>query len=217
MKYLLMLLYIIGLLVSTMLGQSVYSIPFASKNNVVELTVTNTSTLMAEGIKVKLTNAPAWLKFNENEVTIPKLKSKEEQSASFSFSVEKTAVVNKEQTLSYTISTKNGESWKKEIKIGIAPPATYELFQNYPNPFNPTTTIEYLLPGVETRFIVSLKVYDILGREVITLLAEQQEPGFHQTVFNAGEYASGMYIYQLIATDEQNNRYVFSKTMILVK
>jgi hypothetical protein len=217
MKYLLMLLYIIGLLVSTMLGQSVYPIPFASQDNKIELVVANSSTRTAEEVKIEVTHTPAWLKFQSKLIALSTLKSKEEYTALFSFSVEKTAVVNKEQTLSYTISTKNGESWKKEIKISIAPPATYELFQNYPNPFNPTTTIEYLLPGVETRFIVSLKVYDILGREVVALVNEQQEPGYHQTTLDARSLSSGTYIYQLIATDEQNNRYVFSKAMILVK
>ena len=185
MKHILMLLFIIGLLVSQVLGQSVYSIPFSSKDNAIELTVANTSTLMAEGIKVKLTNAPAWLKFNENEITIPKLKSKEEHSASFNFSVEKTAVVNKEQMLNFSITNKNGEQWTKEIKISIAPPATYELFQNYPNPFNPTTVISYQLSAVSK---VSLMVYDLLGREVVTLVDELQEPGYHQTTLDARSF-----------------------------
>jgi hypothetical protein len=82
---------------------------------------------------------------------------------------------------------------------------------------NPTTTIEYQLPGTGTRYNVSLKIYDVIGREVAVLANEQQEPGFYQKTFDASQYASGMYIYQLIATDAQNNRHVFKKKMILLK
>jgi hypothetical protein len=115
-----------------------------------------------------------------------------------------------------------GQTWKKEIKINIAPPMTYELCQNYPNPFNPTTTIEYQLPGTGTRFTVSLKIYDVIGREVISLVNEQQEPGYYQKTFNASQLASGMYIYRLIATpvpsgDQQNNKHFFQKKMMLIK
>jgi hypothetical protein len=194
-----------------------YEIPFASKGNIIELSVANTSTVVAEGIKVEVTTAPAWLKFTEKSINIAALKSKEELPASFSFSVDKTAEVNKDQTLNFTITDKSGQMWKKEITIKIAPPATYELFQNYPNPFNPTTTIEYQLPGVGTRFNVSLKVYDMLGKEVAVIENEHQEPGYYQKTFDAHGFASGIYIYRLLATDDRNNRHVFQKKMLMVK
>jgi hypothetical protein len=82
---------------------------------------------------------------------------------------------------------------------------------------NPTTTIEYQLPGTGTRFNVSLKVYDVIGREIVSLVNEQQEPGYYQKIFNASQLASGMYIYQLIAIDQQNNKHVFKKKMMLLK
>ena len=180
MKHLFILFCIIGLFVSEMLGQSVYPIPFASQDNKIELVVANSSTRTAEEVKIEVTHTPAWLKFQSKLVALSTLKSKEEYTALFNFSVEKTAEVNKEQTLSFTITTKNGESWTKEIIIRIAPPATYELFQNYPNPFNPTTVISYQLSAISK---VNLKVFDILGREVARLMDEQQEPGYHQTSF----------------------------------
>jgi hypothetical protein len=194
-----------------------YEIPFASKGNVIELSVANSSALTAEEVKVEVTKAPDGIKFTEKTVTLTALKSKEEQTASFSFSVEKTAQVNKEQTLSFTITDKTGQSWMKEIKVKITPPTTYELFQNYPNPFNPTTTIEYQLPGTGTQYIVSLRVYDVIGREVANLVNEPQEPGYYQKTFDASRYASGMYVYQLIATDAQNNKHIFKKKMMLLK
>ncbi len=200
-------------------GGRAYEIPFPSgtgesKGNIIELSVANTSAFTAEQVKVEAANAPAWLTFAKRDTILSTLKSKEEGTVSFSFSVSKSAEVNKEQTLSFTITTKSGESWTKEIKIKIAPPSTYELFQNYPNPFNPTTMISYQLSEVSN---VSLKVYDILGREILALVSEQQEPGYYQKPFNAHSYASGMYVYQLIATDGLNNKHVFRSKMILVR
>jgi hypothetical protein len=162
-----------------------------------------------------VTSVPQGIKFAEKTVTITTLKAKEEQTVSFGFSVEKTAVINKEQTLSFTIMDKTGQTWIKEINI--TPPTTFELLQNYPNPFNPSTTIEYQLPGNRTRYIVSLRVYDVIGREVANLVNEQQEPGYYQKIFDASQYASGMYVYQLIATDAQNNKHIFKKKMMLLR
>jgi hypothetical protein len=213
-------------------GGQAYVIPFpegtsASKGNVIELSVVNNSALTAEQVKVEITNAPAWLKFSarggcafgaeQKDTIFQQLKPKEEQVASFSFSVEKTAELNKEQTLSFTITDKSGQVWTKEIKIRVTPPMNFELFQNYPNPFNPTTMIEYQLPGAGIRYTVSLRIYDVLGREVADLVNEQQESGFYQKTFDAHQYASGMYVYRLIATDEQNNKHVFKKKMILLR
>lgn len=72
----------------------------------------------------------------------------------------------------------------------------FDLKQNYPNPFNPSTTIEYFLPKAE---YVQLKVYDVLGREVATLVNERQIAGSYQVQFNASNLSSGMYIYKISA------------------
>jgi hypothetical protein len=195
----------------------VYEIPFASKGNTIELAIANTSDLSTEGVNVELKNDFEGLKFAKRIIALPTLKSKEERMITFSFDVEKTAKVNTEQILNFAISDRSGQEWKKEIRIKILAPTTYELFQNYPNPFNPTTTIEYQLPGVGIQYMVSLKVYDVLGREVAQLVNEQQEPGAHQAVFDARYYASGMYIYRLIAADEQNNQHIYQKRMMFLK
>jgi tetratricopeptide (TPR) repeat protein len=88
-------------------------------------------------------------------------------------------------------------------------PKTYGLYQNYPNPFNPSTTIKYQIPKPG---MVTLKVYDILGREVATLVNENKIEGFYDFTFNASRFASGIYIYQFRVND-----YVSSKKMILIK
>jgi hypothetical protein len=79
------------------------------------------------------------------------------------------------------------------------------LDQNYPNPFNPTTVIPYTIPsGVDSRNYevgrkITLTVYDVLGREVQTLVNEVKQPGRYEAVFNAANLASGVYLYRLQA------------------
>ena len=220
MKHLLALLIFTNVCFSQQ-SPKAYEIPFpegtSPATNTIELTVANTSSLSAEQVKVEVTDPPAWLKFTEKTVNVAAIKSKEEQLASFTFSVAKTAVVNKEQTLTFAITEKNGQKWTKDITVKVAAPTKYELFQNYPNPFNPVTNIEYQLPGAGTRYNVSLKIFDMLGREVVTLVNEQQEPGYYQKALDAHRLASGIYFYRLDATDEQNNHHAFQKKMVLVK
>ncbi len=82
-------------------------------------------------------------------------------------------------------------------------PTKFSLSQNYPNPFNPTTKIKYTIPLVETRHAssVQLKIYDILGNEIATLVNKEQSPGEYEVEFDAGKYnlSSGIYFYQLKA------------------
>ena len=73
-------------------------------------------------------------------------------------------------------------------------PDEYVLYQSYPNPFNPTTTIKYAIPSSDK---VSIIVYDILGREVATLVNEYKNAGTHTVEFNATGFASGIYFYQI--------------------
>jgi hypothetical protein len=87
-------------------------------------------------------------------------------------------------------------------------PETYSV-ENYPNPFNPTTEIRYSLPR---EGFVTLKVYDILGKEVATLVNETKQAGYYNVAFNAGNLPSGIYIYSL-----QSNGFSQSKKMILAK
>jgi surface protein len=88
-------------------------------------------------------------------------------------------------------------------------PIKYSLSQNYPNPFNPTTSIEYSVPSKE---YVTLKVYDIQGREVATLVNEPKEAGKYTVNFDAAKLASGLYIYKLKCGNQ-----VSSKKMLLIK
>jgi len=88
-------------------------------------------------------------------------------------------------------------------------PDKFVLHQNYPNPFNPSTTIKFQIP--ESGFI-SLKVYDILGNELTTLVNEEKPSGSYEVEFNAVELSSGIYFYKL-----QASSFVETKKMILIK
>ncbi len=95
------------------------------------------------------------------------------------------------------------------IEVDAGVPKQFALEQNYPNPFNPTTMIRYELPLASA---VSLKVYDVLGREVATLVNERQEAGAYSIPFNATALSSGIYFYRL-----QAGNFVATKKMMLVK
>jgi hypothetical protein len=75
-------------------------------------------------------------------------------------------------------------------------PAQYALYQNFPNPFNPSTVIRYQMP-VNSR--ATLKVYDVLGRKIATLVDGEQSAGTHSVMFNAAGISSGTYFYRFQA------------------
>jgi hypothetical protein len=101
----------------------------------------------------------------------------------------------------------------------------FMLEQNYPNPFNPTTAISYQLPapsGAEGSAIsvVTLGVYDVLGKEVAILVDGTQTAGFHTAYWNASSMPSGVYIYRLRVVDASNHattRYSETRKMILLR
>ena len=106
-------------------------------------------------------------------------------------------------------------STKIEVEVDFTP-KDYVLYQNYPNPFNPTTIIKYEIPSVTLRraqsdIMVSLKVYDVLGNEVATLVNEESQPGVYEVEFNASSLSSGIYLYKL-----QAGKFIQTKKMILV-
>lgn len=88
-------------------------------------------------------------------------------------------------------------------------PVNLELEQNYPNPFNPVTKIKYAIPQREH---VTLKVYDILGSEVLTLVNDRKEPGFYEVDLNMSNYPSGIYIYTI-----KTGSYLQVKKLVLLK
>ena len=103
----------------------------------------------------------------------------------------------------------------ENIILGI--PKEFSLSQNYPNPFNPSTKIKFSIPSVTLRQAksdnwVTLKVYDILGREIATLVDEEKPAGNYEIIFDGKDLPSGMYVYKLTS-----GNYTESKKMLLLK
>jgi hypothetical protein len=109
---------------------------------------------------------------------------------------------------------KNAVAWLLKIftsinRNNVSTPAEYALRQNYPNPFNPSTTINYSVPKSG---LVTIKVYDIIGLDVATLVNEEKAPGTYSVNFNARKFASGIYFYRI-----QAGSFIDTKKMILLK
>jgi N-acetylmuramoyl-L-alanine amidase len=99
-------------------------------------------------------------------------------------------------------------------KLNEQLPTNFKLDQNYPNPFNPTTTIKYSIPNVAADLdkSVTLTIYDVLGREIKTLVNKVQSTGNYEVTFDASDLSSGVYYYQLKTGD-----FIKTKKMLLLK
>ncbi len=102
-----------------------------------------------------------------------------------------------------------------EQQSGFAPPSSIELHQNYPNPFNPSTVISYRLSA---NSIVTLKVYDVLGRQAATLFDGRQNAGHYNVTFDAANLPSGVYFYRILAESfGQAGSYSEIRKLVLLK
>ena len=101
----------------------------------------------------------------------------------------------------------------KELKTII--PNKFALYQNYPNPFNPNTKIKFDIAKTKIKSresVVTLKVFDVTGKEIATLVNEQLQPGTYEVTFDGSQYSSGIYFYQL-----KSNNFIETKKLILLK
>lgn len=96
-----------------------------------------------------------------------------------------------------------------DVQLDIDIPTVYELGQNYPNPFNPSTVVNYSIPESG---LVTLKVFNILGQEIVELVNEVKQVGVYEVSFNASSLTTGMYIYRI-----QSGDFTSTKKMILIK
>jgi Secretion system C-terminal sorting domain len=113
-----------------------------------------------------------------------------------------------------SVSTKGTTADLNTLAVTVDVPKTYALYQNYPNPFNPTTTISYQLAAVSH---VTLKIYDVLGRELTTLADGRENAGVYRADFNGAGLPSGVYFYRLLAVQDDGHNYAFIKKLILMK
>ncbi len=200
------LLFLIG----ESFAQTVYELKPGTKGNEITLTVANVSEENdATNVNVVLTRKSTALNFKEETKTIDLVDAKAEAKATFTFDVNRNASVSKNDTIDFMISSNEGIMMLKSFIFNYSAPKEFKLEQNFPNPFNPATTIQYQLPADAK---VTLKIYDVLGSEVTTLVNEEQEAGYKEVKFNASNLASGMYIYRL-----QAGKYLSMKKMMVVK
>jgi hypothetical protein len=99
--------------------------------------------------------------------------------------------------------------YSPEVEVILDIPAKFSVKQNFPNPFNPTTKIEFSIPSDN---LAQIKVYNVLGMEVATLLNEYRQAGTHNLEFNASNLSSGIYFYKVVS-----GNYSETKKMILLR
>jgi hypothetical protein len=184
-------------------------VPVGTSGNVIELNIKNPSGSGSSAFDVTVNDLPEWIEFSNRKFEINKLNPGENAVARFSFDIKSSAPINEEYSILFQITDENGKSFNKLIDIVVTPPDKYELAQNYPNPFNPSTIIKYQLPVDGS---VTIKLFDILGREVMTLINEDKKAGMYELEFNASHLASGFYIYRM-----QSGDFSAVKKMMLVR
>ncbi|MBI3006072.1 MAG: T9SS type A sorting domain-containing protein, partial [Ignavibacteriales bacterium] len=115
----------------------------------------------------------------------------------------------------FTSSTpSSGVANKEAVDVVTVASSDFALFRNYPNPFNPETNISYRL---STDAHVTLRVFDVLGREVATLVRNFQKAGLHSVRFSAGNLPSGIYFYRIEAGDATGSQFTKMNKMVLIK
>ena len=182
-------------------GSSQAVITIAPKNN--------SDTLLASGLQVELVNSGAGVVGTVNDlgngtyeasISAPVTIGSDTISAIVISGNDTTSVFRK-AIINYFIPT--------SIDDGLLSPSTFYLFQNYPQPFNPHTTIKYQIPKTSE---VILKVFDVLGNEIETLVDQKKSAGVYEIDFDGAELTSGIYFYS-ISTEEFRD----TKKMLLLK
>jgi hypothetical protein len=209
-----MKLILLLFLVSMGRAQVVHDIPFGSSRNVIELTIENSTEAVHSLVRIAAQGNHPWLRLDETEQILANLRPGEHHPVRFTFDVHRSAPVSSAHTLTLLVSVPGGQTWSREVTMRVSPPRTAELFQNYPNPFNPTTTIGYQLPWDAS---VSLRVFNLIGQEVDRVVEGNRTAGYHEERWDAAGQASGMYLYQIIATGEDGSQYTERRMMTLVR
>jgi hypothetical protein len=134
------------------------------------------------------------------------------------------AIIDPDNNHTNEVHESNNKGWAPLVSLGAPTgigtsfelPGEFALHQSYPNPFNPMATIRYDLPVAS---LVSIKVYNLLGQEIVTLAEEVHSAGENKVHFNGAGLPSGTYFYRMIANPVSNSgvRQVFTKKMLLIK
>jgi len=201
------------LLSSIVAAQNTYSIQPGVKNNQIVLELSNVSSI--EAVEIRSRHNPSKegslerIVFTNSKEQVVTLNPNEEKDIVYTFDVSYNIGATESDTIEFIITDNKSVYLSKQFILQYALPTEFRLEQNYPNPFNPETRIRYQVSSISP---VTLKIYDILGNEVTTLVNEQKEPGYYEVDFNAVSFASGVYIYRL-----QAENYISTKKMMVLK
>lgn len=148
-----------------------------------------------------------------NKIGFLKGKGTTNTATNYSFEDAKVETGKYQYRLKQTDYNGNFEYYTLTGNVEIGLPAKYKLSQNYPNPFNPITKIDYELPF---NSFVSLKIYDVSGKEILNVINENSKAGYYTVDINANTLSSGIYYYRFYALS-QNNNFSETKKMVLIK
>ncbi len=195
------------ILTSLIQAQTLYEVPIGSTNNLFEFELENMSGTQLSDLIVVAEEVPEWINLKNDAESVASID--ESGFVKFNFDVNKDTDVGAKGEVKFVVVYNNQSVAEKTIELEVGLPREYALNQNYPNPFNPATTIEFQLPVAEK---VSLKIYNMLGQEVASLLNKKLEAGVHKVSYDASQLASGRYIYKLVSENK-----VLTKKMVLMK
>ncbi len=150
-----------------------HNVASGSKGNHLELAIQNGSSGRIAVLKAEVTDLPEWVIMSSHQIILRGILPGKEAPVRFDFDIDRLAQVGSEGSVVITVGA-GSERWIKTIPLKVTAPDRYALSQNYPNPFNPTTRIEYTIPHSGE---VSLKVYNLLGERIKTLVDDVEEAG----------------------------------------
>lgn len=187
----------------------------AGQGSRVVVYVKNRSSQKLTKLSITAAGLPKGWQVQPESRSIKELPAGHQQTAAF----ELTAPTKQSRNIDFKLASENGTTvgWTARItlpKSATAKPKKFQLHRNSPNPFNPTTTISYSLPQTMN---VQLRVYNILGQEVATLVDSEQQAGVQYVSWDASRLASGTYIYRIIAEGADGQQFVSEKKMVLIK
>lgn len=178
------------------------SLTASVSNNIVNLKWQTATETNNKGFEIQRSKNNEWIKVGFVD---GKGSSAERQSYTFT---DKVNTIGKYSYRLKQIDLDGSFNYSKEIEVTVQP-TEFSLSQNYPNPFNPTTNIDFTLAQ---KGIVTIKLFNINGEEVATLLNEEREAGYYTINFSAASLSSGVYFYKMVS-----NNFVMTKKLIVLK
>jgi hypothetical protein len=173
-------------------------------------------TYTVENVQISMSSDDSTITYISSPLTIPSIPPGDTATASSGFSVRVDSNFSGTFNFNFEITSNSWLYWKDSetyivtgVEYGHTLPISYRLYQNYPNPFNPSTKIKFEIPELTD---VELKIYNVLGSEVLTLVNDTKSVGFYEVDFIATGLPSGIYFYRLRAGD-----FVETKKMMLMK